>query len=165
MPYLGLNIPVGDSGEGIDPGLRLGALMGGHVIPELSLNGELAIDVLNLKDSGDVTAVMVDVMFSPLFHFATPQVEILVGPRLGGFGYSLSSSGSSASGSMSGLSYGFNLGIAIPVGNIAVGGMLTYTGRHATEVCYTSSSGNESCSSDFEMDDFKTLAFTGLMMF
>jgi hypothetical protein len=165
MPYLGLNIPVGDSGDGMDPGLRLGGILGGHVIPELSLNGELAIDILNPKNGSDVTAVMADVMFSPLFHFGAPQIEVIVGPRLGVFGYSVSQSGSSSSFSASGLSYGFNLGVAFPVGNVAIGGLLAYTGRHATEVCYTSSSGSESCSSDISGDDIKSVALTGVVMF
>jgi len=172
MPYLGLNIPVGDSGDGMDPGLRLGAIMGGHVIPELSLNGELAIDFMNFSNvpSGiDITAAMVDVMFSPLFHFGTGQIEGFVGPRLGAFvmaeSLSYSGSSSSATASGSGLAYGFNVGVAIPLGNIAIGGILSYSGRHFTEVCSKPSGGSETCNNDPSGDDFKEIALTGVMMF
>lgn len=62
IPSLGLGIPVGRSGDVLDPGLRLGALLGGHVNSTVSLNGEIVIDVLNPKNNvfSQYTAVIVD---------------------------------------------------------------------------------------------------------
>jgi hypothetical protein len=169
MPYLGLNIPIGKSGDSAGPGFRIGTLLGGHVIPELSLNGEIALDVMNIKNVPNGvsdTAVMVDVVFSPLFHVQLDQLEFVVGPRLGAaiMAESASSGSQSASASATGLGYGLNIGIAIPVGSLAVGGMMTYTGRHFTEYCITPSGGSEQCG-DVTGDDFKEVTLTGLLMF
>jgi hypothetical protein len=170
MPYLGANIPVGDAGDSFDPGFRIGTILGGHVMPEVSLNGELAIDIMNPKNvpSGmSVTEVIVDVVFSPLFHFGTDQIEGFVGPRLGTFAMSASVSyqGTSMDGSVRGLAYGFNLGVAIPVGDMAIGGLLSYTGRHATKVCSTISGEPEICDSSPSGDDLKTLSIVGTLLF
>jgi len=170
MPYLGLHIPVGSSGDSMDPGFRIGALLGGHINPMVSLNGEMTIDVMNPKDvpSGmDVTEVMVDVLFSPLIHFGNGQIEGFFGPKIGAFGMSgtASMNGMSADTSARGLAYGFNLGAAIPVGNIAVGGLVSFVGRHATHMCVTEPGQSEQCSDSPSGDDFKAFSITVAMLF
>ena len=37
MPYIGLHIPVGSSGDAFDPGFRVGTFLGGHINPMFSL--------------------------------------------------------------------------------------------------------------------------------
>jgi hypothetical protein len=170
MPYLGLNIPVGKSGDDLGSGFRMGAIVGGHVIPELSLNGELSIDFMNPKNvpsGASVTEVIADIVFSPLVHFGSDQIEVFAGPRIGAFGMSGSFSygGSSTDDSAQGLAYGFNVGAAVPVGNMAIGGLLVYTGRHATKVCSTLSGQSETCNSSPSGDDLKTLSIVGTVMF
>jgi hypothetical protein len=170
MPYLGVQIPVGSSGDSLGTGLRLGAILGGHVIPELSLNGELTIDIMNPKNvpSGmSVTEVIVDLVFSPLLHFGTDQIECFVGPKIGAFGMSasLSYQGASESANAQGLAYGLNAGVAFPVGNLAIGGLLAYTGRHATKVCSTASGGSETCDTSPSGDDMRQLSITGMVLF
>ncbi len=156
--------------DSFDPGLRLGSLLGGHVAPSISLNGELTIDIFNPKNvpSGyDVTAVAVDLAFSPLYHVANGGIEIVLGPKIGGFGYSASikdSSGNSMDGSARGVSYGFNLGVFGEVGNLAVGGLVGYTGRHATRAC-TTLYGSETCDDSPSGDDLKLLSITGAVLF
>jgi hypothetical protein len=170
MPYIGINIPVGSFGDSFDTGFRMGALLGGHINPMLSLNGEITIDVLNPKHvpSGvDVTAVMVDMLFSPLLHFGNAQVEGFFGPKIGAFIYALTakSGGVEAKGSASGLAYGFNLGAAVPIGNIAVGGLLSFVGRHATKACYQNPGQAEVCDDSPSGDDAKMLSITGAVLF
>jgi hypothetical protein len=170
MPYIGLHIPVGSSGDAFDPGFRVGTFLGGHINPMFSLNGEITIDVMNPKNvsSGvDVTEVMVDLLFSPLVHFGNGQIEGFIGPKFGGFGMSASAkmAGLSMDGSARGLAYGFNLGLAVPVGNIAIGGLISYTGRHATQVCQTSPGLAETCDDSPSGDDFKTFSFTAAVLF
>ena len=170
MPFIGLNIPAGTTSDSFSPGLRLGTLLGGHVAPFLSLNGEFTIDVLNPKNvpSGyDVSAVAIDLAFSPLFHVPTGNIEIVLGPKLGAFGYaaSVKYSGASVDGNAQGLSYGLNIGVFGGVGKLAIGGLVGYTGRHATKVCSTRSGYSETCTDSPSGDDMKILSITGAVLF
>jgi hypothetical protein len=135
MPYLGVNIPTGSSSDWASTGLRLGGIFGFNVNPFLSLNGELTIDILNMNSApgSSITGAEVDIAFSPLFHYDLPGLEFVVGPKLGFFGYSATASESGYSDvtySGSGLAYGVNAGVFVPLGRIAIGGLLNYTGRH-----------------------------------
>jgi hypothetical protein len=170
MPYIGVHVPTGDFGDGYDAGLRLGTLLGGHLSPTLSLNGELTIDVLNpegVPSGADVTAVMVDLLFSPLFHFRSDAFEGFIGPKLGAFGFSMSASylGDSFEGTARGFAYGMNAGFGIPVGNMAIGGLFSYVGRHATQACTKLLGEPEECDDSPGGDDAHTIAFAGLVLF
>src|SRR5215831_9048003 len=89
MPYVGFNSFQGTTGTNDGPGLRLGALAGGHVHEMVTLNGEVTVDFVNPKNvqSGtDVTALELDLAFSPLVHLvAVPRLEFVVGPKVGAF--------------------------------------------------------------------------------
>jgi hypothetical protein len=134
MPYLGLNVPTGTWSDGNDAGLRLGGIFGVNLPPFLSLNGELTIDILNPKVG---SAAIVDLTFSPLFHFGLPQVQFVAGPKIGFFGYSWSgsSSGYDLSASGSGIAYGVNAGVFVPLGRLAIGGLINFTSHHFTSAC------------------------------
>jgi hypothetical protein len=169
LPYMGLNVPTGDAADVYSAGFRLGALFGWHMGTALSLNGEFNIDVMNVKTiSGynNPTDVTVDFAFSPLYHVALPQLEIVVGPKLGFFGESMTYKedyyGTSYSGSGSGFAYGLNAGVFIPLGNIALGGLLNLTIRN-----YSSCSTSSNSDSDFCIDgpDVKIFGFSGAMIF
>jgi hypothetical protein len=141
MPYIGFSSVVGTGSEGYSTGLRLGALLGGHIGQFFSLNGELGIDIMNPNtgsysyDTGyDVTEAFFDVTLSPLFHFGVPYVEFVVGPKIGSFAFVGSVSDSSGySGSMDysgyGIVYGFTTGAFFPIGRMAIGGILSFTGH------------------------------------
>jgi hypothetical protein len=163
MPYLGVNIPVLTGGS-FDIGFRGGALLGWHVNPVLSLNGETTIDVLNPSWAG-LSQVMVDVLFSPLLHFGGGRVEGFVGPKVGWYGSSSTSNsqGSSSDSSEQGVAYGFNVGVAIPLGPIGLGGLFSCVDRHPTRACTTRSGQPEQCVSSGT--DFKTLSVAGLVLF
>src|SRR5262245_50240754 len=47
LPYIGINSFFGPGTDGLDPGLRLGAILGGSVSPFFSANGEITIDIMN----------------------------------------------------------------------------------------------------------------------
>jgi hypothetical protein len=172
MPYLGLNVPVGSTSDGISTGLRLGGIFGWHVGRFLSLNGEMTIDILNFDTGPGVsaTAAAVDLTFSPFFHFGLPQVEFVVGPKFGFFGKSvtLSESGSQDSTySGGGLVYGFNAGVFIPLGRIAIGGLFNFTGRSYSSWCSNDSSTNYSqvCTTDRSGPDDKFIGFSGALLY
>jgi hypothetical protein len=168
LPYLGLNVPVGEGSDGFSAGLRLGALFGWHVGPSVSLNGEFNIDVMNIKNSSSTdtnpSLVFVDFAFSPLFHIALPQLEIVVGPKLGFFGASSSYdyAGSTYTGSGSGVTYGLNTGVFFPLGNIAIGGLLNYTVRSFSSCNNTSGSTADYCITG---PDEKIFGLSGAMIF
>jgi len=171
MPFLGLHVPVGRSSDSLDVGMRLGTLLGGHVAPFLSLNGEFTIDILNPKNvaSGyDVTEVVVDLAFSPLFHISNGGLELVMGPKLGAFGVSASTknpSGASGGANGQGLSYGGNLGIFGAVGNLAVGGLVGFTGRRLTKACVTPPGATETCDTSPGGYDLKVFSITGAVLF
>jgi len=166
MPYLGVNVPVGDTSNGMSTGLRLGGLMGAMVGPFVSLNGELTIDILNpdTPSGMSVTEVEADLAFSPLFHLSLPGLELVAGPKIGFFALSGSVSYSSSTYSDttysgSGVAYGFNTGVFIPiVGRLAIGGLLGYTVRSFSSC----DSGSTDCVSG---PDEKFFSFTGAMIF
>jgi hypothetical protein len=165
MPYIGLNVPAGDTSDFASTGLRLGGIFGFNVGPFLSLNGELTIDILNIDTSsaGSATAAEVDFTFSPLFHVSLPQIELVVGPKLGFFGMSstYSQSGySDSTSSGSGLAYGFNAGVFVPLGRIAIGGLLNFTGRSYSSYCQ-----NDICGDVSGGSDDKFFGFSGALMY
>ncbi len=165
MPYIGVNVPVGDTSKGVSTGLRLGGLFGFNASPFLSLNGELTIDVLNLDSSMGTSAsgAEVDFAFSPLFHIDLPALELVVGPKLGFFAMSATFSESGypdTTLSGSGLAYGFNAGVFIPLGHIAIGGLFNFTGRS-----YFSSCLNDVCGDASGGSDDKFFGFSGALMY
>jgi hypothetical protein len=172
MPYLGLNVPVGDTSKVISTGLRLGGIFGFNVGQFLSLNGELTIDILNVDSAMGVstTAAEVDFTFSPFFHFNVPGIEFVVGPKLGFFGMSstMSQSGSQDSTfSGSGLAYGFNAGVFIPLGRVAIGGLFNFTGRSFSSQCFSdpSTNYNSVCNDVSGGSDDKFIGFSGALMY
>ncbi len=151
LPYLGFNTVVGSGSDGYSTGLRLGGLLGFNLgAAPISLNGEMTLDIMNPTSSsysGDTTEVYVDFAFSPLFHFGTPQIELVIGPKLGFFGESFTNSyaGSDYKQSGSGVAYGLNAGVFVPLGRVAIGGMLNFTGHHFSSYCYTDPGYSEVC--------------------
>jgi len=166
MPYLGLNVPVGDTSNILSTGFRLGGLMGGMVGPFLSLNGELTIDFLNPKNTSSgisVTEVEFDLAFSPLFHLRLPMLEIVVGPKIGIFALSGSMTDNTGyyadtSYNGSGVVWGLNSGAFIPIGRMAIGGLLSYTVRSYSSCDATSTD----CVSG---PDDKFVSLTGALIF
>jgi hypothetical protein len=156
LPYIGVHTHTGNTGEGLDPGLTIGALLGGRLNQSFSLNGELRIDFLNV-DNSDANIVQADVAFSPLFHApVSPTAEFVVGPKIGGYG--LAGDAAGVDYSESGLSAGFNAGMFFAVSpTTSLGGMLSFTIRDPSEVCQ-SAAGYEYCLSG-SFPSYKVLSF------
>jgi hypothetical protein len=172
MPYIGVNVPVGVSSNGDSTGLRLGGIFGFNVGQFLSLNGELTVDILNLDGGSGVSAsgAMVDFTFSPFFHFNVPGLEFVVGPKLGFFDTSSTYSQSGYQDSTysgSGLAYGFNAGVFIPLGRIAIGGLINFTGRSYSSYCQNDSYTNyyQVCGDASGGPDDKFFGFSAALMY
>jgi hypothetical protein len=171
LPYIGFQSVVGSGSSGYSTGFHMGGLLGGHIGPFFSINGELTLDVMN-PDTGssgiDVTQVFVDLTLSPLFHFGVPYVEFVVGPKLGMFFYGASETYPSSYGYYNssgdytgyGLAYGFTAGAFFPLGRIALGALLNFTGRSPSEICFTPSGGSEECNDSPSGSDLKEITFS-----
>src|SRR5262245_15066346 len=166
LPYIGIESHQGDSGEALNTGFILGALLGGRINPQFSINGELRFDVLNPKGSPpagtDETALEFDLAFSPLFHAPLGAGEFVIGPKLGAFaaadtptygGTEVQPIGAS------GYVVGFNTGAFFDVSpGVALGGMISFSIRDATKVCLKYG-GVEQCDSTTNYDAEKVLGF------
>jgi len=170
LPYGGVSWAVDqNSGDifgvkylngGYSPSLHVGALLGVHFGPFLSLNGECGLDLMN-PDAGETyngtahrSEASFDFALSPLFHFGVPNVEFAVGPKIGWFTFEgsseLSDGGRGSTYTLDydghGMGYGFNAGAFVPLGRMAMGGLLSFTG-HSFSSFDCSSSGGFACTS------------------
>jgi hypothetical protein len=157
LPYIGINSFSGSGLDSLDPGLRLGALLGGSVSGIFSANGEITIDVMNPNAPGvDVTEAMVHLTFSPLFHARTPAAEFVIGPKLGIWGLSAHATDgfTTADISQNGWTIGANLGAFFPVanGSASLGMLVSFANLQLLETCLTVSGYPEMCSDNANAD-------------
>ena len=157
LPNFGLIMPDAGSAANVTrPGPHMGAILGWHLTPWFSLDGELNLSVVQFNGqngtSSDATGFLFDYALSPLFHVGAPNLEFVVGPKLGRFDYSLSdgSYSQSVTGS-NGWSYGVNVGVLVPLRTMAIGGLATYTSYHATQICDLTCHARDSSAGDFQV--------------
>jgi hypothetical protein len=130
MPFVGVHRPSGDA---FDIGFRAGFLAGYHVFPVVSVNGELAFDLMNANNVSEtdyVKAYVADLVLSPLYHLEFAWGEIVVGPRMGAFRSACS--GNNQQEIAHGLAYGLNAGVFGRADAMALGALLAYTRRYTT---------------------------------
>jgi hypothetical protein len=150
MAYIGINGFAGDTGQGIDPGLRLGGLLGVYVSPMFSLNGELSIDFLNLDSTiypSNLTGVRASLSIAPLFHLAagTGNMELVIGPKLGVWDEEFSDDNSDATASISGYLIGLNAGAFARVGRSSLGGLFSFESATPTKQCQNDGFSGDMC--------------------
>jgi len=165
LPFLGINSYRGDAGRAIDPGFRLGTLLGGHIGDLFSINGEITFDFINpsnVDPGASYSSVDLDVALSPLVHIDAGKLELVAGPKLGlewNF-WSFDGSGVSGSGHSSGIVVGFNTGMFVHISRgVALGGLISFAIRDDHETCRTDAAGAESCS-DTTYPSAKVLGLT-----
>ena len=169
MGFLGIQAFQGDTGVGLSPGLRLGGLLGFYATPMFSLNGELTLDFLNLDSSAGysgATGVRALLALSPLFHFPAGNLELVVGPKFGGWGTTISDNNSTTSASARGYVFGVNAGLFARAGNVNLGGLFSFEAGIPTSICFDTG-GGEVCHSatGSEQDADKIVAFNGAILF
>ena len=170
--YLGVNSFQDKAGENIGPGLRLGTILGGRITPEISINGELTIDIVNpsnLPAGTDVTVAAVDLALSPLYHVALGNAELVLGPKLGLMVTSASyTDGGQDAGSESDSGYVFGLNAGL-FGNVspttALGVLVSFEGRKYPMACVTAPGQAEACTSSGLGDNDKVLGVSAAVMF
>jgi hypothetical protein len=156
MPYLGIATQTGEQGRRYSSGGIFGALIGGRLNRWASLNGELRIDFLDLRNapaSQSWSGTELDIGFSPLFHAPFALGEFVVGPKVSFFTHQESYLGADLNGfttqfeqNWTGWSTGFNAGVFFAVSRfMSLGGMVSYTFRQPTEICTRTDFSVEEC--------------------
>ena len=173
LPYVGSGSLVGADSDRYSTGLRMGALLGGHMGPLFSINGELSVDIMSPNTGGypdlrlypglKITERFFDLTLSPLVHFGIPHVEFVAGPKIGAFAWTASTIYPAVSADFTGygLVYGFTAGAFFPIGRIAIGGILSFTGRHFLEdSCNINAGGGGHCYDYYSTVDTKLVSFS-----
>jgi hypothetical protein len=173
VPYVGVSSFLGDSGKGVDPGLRVGALAGGHLTSMFSLNGEITVDFQNWSGGVDHTGINLDMAVSPLVHVPLNNFELVFGPKLGAwFGADNTSvtlanfdlkSKTTSHGWLAGLNAG---GFVSLNKSVELGGLLSFVLRDPTSACTENNQalGPKACTSS-GLTSPKVLAFTVALLF
>jgi hypothetical protein len=151
MFYVGGHHYFGNAGKNLGTGLRLGTILGGRLTPQISLNGEITLDVLNPKNvppGVDASGIDADITFSPLFHVPSGNVEIVVGPKLGlrAAAQNVTSGGFRTTSSTSGYTAGINAGVFFALSpGASLGALLNFEARTHDESCAQGSGFPEVC--------------------
>ena len=166
MPYVGLHSYNGESWRDFDAGLRVGGLLGARLSELASLNGQLNLDFMNPNEvmGVDINATIASVTIAPLLHMrAAPNVELVLGPKLGGFYYSLDASTGSLrlDGSARGWVAGAQAGMFFAVNPSAfVGVLFSYTHLDSTHSCFRQTGTSEICTDDPDGDNPEVIGVT-----
>jgi hypothetical protein len=152
MPLVGLHGFQGSSrAASYGNGFRMGALLGAHLTPLVSLNAELLADFLNPSgvpggSSGSGTAYTL--ALSPLFHAAGRLGEIVVGPKFGYWGNTtqITTGMASTQSSLGGWVVGMNAGVFVGLHDVAsVGLLLSYQFVNLAEYCFIDATNMTTC--------------------
>ena len=154
MLYAGVHALSGTERIGTDPGLRVGAILGGRVTDVVSANGEITVDVFNVNAGpGDsASGGMTQMTISPLFHAASAIADIVLGPKLGAWALTsrASAGGISSEVNEAGWTLGANAGVFFPVGqgSTALGLLFSFANLYVTRACQSGSGSGEQCFGD-----------------
>jgi hypothetical protein len=141
MPFAGVHIIQGIAADDFGAGGRLGFLLGTRLDHRVSLNVELAMDILSPNAPAPMTSLSghdLTIAFSPLFHAEGRTAELVVGPKLGFWSdnFTATANGMNARASQSGWAYGANVGAFTAVADsVEVGLLLAYQFTAAVQTC------------------------------
>jgi hypothetical protein len=153
MPFVGMHSLQNEADSFADPGLRVGAFLGRFINNDVSLNGAVTFDLVNPNDNltADLHREMLELTFSPLLHMGSPQVEFIVGPKVGLWNLWTRFSAPppralSSEGTGQGWTLGGNLGLLVAVPRVGlVGVLLNLELRDGLHACGSDSNGREAC--------------------
>ena len=136
LPYLGVHSYQNWEMSLFGPGFRVGALIGGRLTDEISVNAELTFNAANVDPVlGPIQESMVGFALSPLWQLPTGPVEIVFGPKAGMF-FTERQTGTTSEGNSRGWVLGVNAGLFKPVSAAtSFGVLLAYELSRATRVC------------------------------
>jgi hypothetical protein len=171
MPLLGINAIEGMNGGNVDAGLRVGGLLGARIGSMFSINGELTLDTINVKNLApgeSFSSFNLVLTASPLFHVREGPVEVVLGPKFGFFGYAVSDTpagGDTGNGHGGGYVIGVNAGTFVAVSrSISLGGLVSFESQSYRQTCFTPPGAPESCRGSPGPAD-PVVGITGAMLF
>jgi hypothetical protein len=163
--FIGFNSFLGDYGDGLDAGIRLGTALGYRFGRAFALTGELVIDQLNLSNDPppgvDYAGFAVEISLVGTFYVPMgPSGELHLAGKLGSLGtaQTLDDGFRTQEQTISGTVIGFNAGMAFRVGpRLSLGPLLMIDHHIISEVCQKLD-GFQSCTDNVNGDDTGTVA-------
>ena len=133
MGFVGIQSFQGSNFTDAGPGLRIGGIGGLRVNDQLSLNGEIVYDFVNINDpsASGVSVYNLQLAAAPFYHVqASPSAEVVIGPKVGFYRFAVSGSdyyGGTIDSGDNGLVLGANVGAFVRISPLfALGGMLSF---------------------------------------
>lgn len=170
--YIGAHSIQGDGGAILGPGLRAGGLLGFRVNDNVTINGELTLDVMNaahLPETDAYSEQDATIGLSPLVAFPAGTVEVAFGPKLAvwgaDYGQDFRARGQ-GKGTYTGYDLGVNAAALAQVGrHIWLGGLASFDLRTYGHSCFSPRGGLERCTSYNLPSSDKVLGLSALLMF
>jgi len=139
LPFVGIHSYAQEEASAYSPGVRFGSVLGGRVTQRLSLNGEVIVDISNVRGaSADFSERAYHFVFSPLLDVAAGPVQLVFGPKLGIFVLSTAQRGGKVivTSDVIGFSAGLNGGLFLPVSaHTSIGVLLSFDFAGANQSC------------------------------
>jgi hypothetical protein len=142
LPYLGLSLPLGVNSGSYAVGHNFGALIGIHLTPGFSISTEINVDYMSPGPLA--TETQTDYALGPLLQSGNARHVWVLGMKLGAFNIKRSVGGTATnrysettgtSYSNSGFVWGVTFGGFVPVGPVALGGLVRITARFLSSNC------------------------------
>jgi hypothetical protein len=165
--FAGANSFRGATGADVDTGFRAGAILGGRVgAGVVALNGELSLDILNLKGPANAgrNTVELDLAFSPLLVLGSETVSFVLGPKIGLWGGSSWGPGGEAL--AGGVALGANTGLFLRTGaGVSIGALFGFVWRAVNELCVEPDGQGQVCRSNPDIAGDKVLSGALALLF
>jgi hypothetical protein len=157
LPFVGVHSYQGTSQASYMPGPRLGAIVGGRLVPWLSIDAEVTYDRSLFHGGVDASESFVDLSLSPLLHVVRGPVEIVFGPEVGYFRRSSSGRpeglGLVVDDSSTGFAAGLNAGVFGRLNrHVSLGGLLSFELRKDRRYCVVRPGQAEICTTSTFLD-------------
>jgi hypothetical protein len=135
--FVGFNKLLGDVGEGANAGPRLGGSLGVHLNRNVSLNGELAMDVFSPDSISDFSRRRFYLSVVPTLHVPISKGQLLIAPKFGRMraSRSVTSDGKLFHQSMSGYVVGVKAALGFNVGSMLIGPLVMMETTTITKSC------------------------------
>ncbi|MCB9543168.1 MAG: hypothetical protein H6703_12070 [Myxococcales bacterium] len=142
IPMLGLaDIASDDDDADYDAGVNIGLSFGGRIAPIFSLHGQLHVHPLSFDERPGVeqSGALAVFQIAPMFHLVDDgDIELLLGPVLGGFALAVSGEDSvdSVTASLTGGLFGAQASLFFSLTpSLSLGPMVQYALMYVTEAC------------------------------
>jgi hypothetical protein len=150
--YIGFGTVFGTYGDGLDPGLRLGGIVGRRLGARFSLGLGIDGDWFSPKNS-KISQYGLGLALVPSYHLPFSKGEFIFSPRIGVFAVRKSedATGPSFTQTATGYSFGGSVTVAFALKSFRLGPMLTVEHQSLSRIC-ESELGMERCHDPGDLD-------------